>query len=124
MEDKRRLQEIEAAAIGRKGGEAGRSKGPGDPTGRAAVRLAMDDERAELRRRVEAVDRALAWVPLELHKPVAGHILAIAEAVYFRRRATLYGYAAKAGVSEKTAQRWNKMLLQRVDEEIKKAPMR
>lgn len=116
--DRLRIAEITDDYIfGRRGTDGqGRSRGPGDPTGRAALGIATDPEALEVNRRLATVNMTIVRVRRKCTDLAGIKIVNLAEQVYFRRAMTLAGYARSAGVSEKTARRWNKILLQTVAE--------
>lgn len=114
-----RLTEIESHYMARTGepGRPSRNR-VSDPTARAATGLADDEEARRLRREVGAVDKAIANVQRICKPEKARQILEMARRVYFQRRCSLVGYAAWAGISERTVRRWNKLLVKSVERHI------
>ena len=87
-------------------GTAPRTKTVGDPTQKKALEISSG-RYAEMRREVQAVDRLLDYLAESGQKDLLHYI----DMAYFRRTNTEAGAAAKLGQSERTARRWNRLIL-------------
>ena len=114
-----RLTEIESHYMARTGEPGRPSKNRvGDPTARAAIGLADDEEACHLRREIGAVDKAVANVKRICEPELARQIMEMIRRVYFQQRCTLIGYAAWVEKSERTVRRWNKLVVKSVERHI------
>ena len=81
-------------------------KAIGNPTQKKALEISSG-RYAEMRREVQAVDNLLAYLTKSGQKDLLQYI----DMAYFQRSNTEAGAAAKLGRSERTARRWNRLIL-------------